>query len=62
MLNEMRTTYLKDSKGKFLIMFEEWDLPKMFVDEFFTFSEAIEIFFKLKVISLPMLLLFLNFC
>ena len=52
-LNTMATTYLKGGKGISLIMSEEWDLLKIFVDELLAFKEATEMFSQSKAITLP---------
>ena len=52
-LNAMATTCLKDGKGISLIMSEEWDLLKIFVDILLAFQEATEMFSQSKVITSP---------
>ena len=52
-LNAMATTSLKDGKGISLIMSEEWDLLKIFLDELIAFKKATKMFSQSKAITSP---------
>ena len=49
----MASDHLNTNKVTFLIEDDEWELLKMFADEFLDFCEATEVFSKLKLITLP---------
>ena len=52
-LNEMTKTCLKDGKRIYLIMLEEWDFLKIFVDELLAFQVATKMFSQSKAITSP---------
>ena len=46
LLNATATTCLKDDTRIYLIMYEQWDFLKIFVDEILAFQEAKSLFSK----------------
>ena len=61
-LNVMETTSLKYGKIISLIMLEERDLLKIFINELLTFQETTELFSKSRAITLPNIMYIFDFC